>query len=164
MSQIRRLFSLSEYGNRNRWESGVERAQYRAGDTAELGETRFEDWLSLSTNQPPPRSRRRARMARDAPESWKRIAENPPLSIRKRFEVTGIARKGECHEYYHNERWNGDLLQRLGRWPGSYVLAWLALECRHVGWTNALPRTERLPSSGARPAWPRPIQPGFVRQ
>jgi PAS domain S-box-containing protein len=54
-------------------------------------------------------------------------------------------KKGECDEYYHNERWNRDLLQGLGHWPGHYVLARLAVECRHVGRTNALPRAERLP-------------------
>ncbi len=67
-------------------------------------------------------------------------------------------------EHGHDQGRHADLLQGLGQGPGRYVLARLALECRHVGRTNALPRTERLPRGRARPTWPRPVQPGLIRQ
>src|SRR5687768_16754038 len=82
----------------------------------------------------------------------------------QKFTWCSNTRKEASNEYYHHERWNADLLQGLGHWPGHYVLAWLAVERRHVGWTNALPGAERLSRSRARPSWARAIQPGFFRQ
>ena len=46
-----------------------------------------------------------------------------------------------------------------GERPGRDVLARLAAERRRVGRPAAVPRPERLPRGGARPAWPWPVQP-----
>ena len=67
-------------------------------------------------------------------------------------------------EHGYNERWNDDLLQGLGQGPSRYVFARLALECRRVGWTNVLPREQRLPRGRARSTRPRPVQPGLIRK
>src|SRR5215468_11085899 len=57
----------------------------------------------------------------------------------------------DSHELDHRERWDEDLLQRLGQRPGGNVFSWLAAEFRRLGRPTAFLRTERVSRRCPRP-------------
>src|SRR2546422_10794848 len=68
------------------------------------------------------------------------------------------------YEHDYGKRWHDNLLQRLGQGPGRHVFARMAAEFGCMGRPTAVPRPEWFPRDCARPAWPRPLEPGLVRE
>jgi hypothetical protein len=51
-----------------------------------------------------------------------------------------------------------------GKGPVRHVFARMAAEFGCMGRPTAFPRSEWLSRGRTRPAWPRPLEPGFVRE
>src|SRR6267142_2425795 len=72
------------------------------------------------------RPQKRPRRSCDArTQSERSAAAIMPEHIEEKLELRE-PQKGECHEYYHNERRNTDLLQGLGYGTADILSPWLA--------------------------------------